>query len=387
MIRHFFIIFLAAVTGTAVRAQDVSHALASIEQTNLQLRAAREAGAANIADLEAANTIWGPTSLEYSPFFHRGVRGLASSELIVTQEFEVPTLLRDRRQGIDRQLDVNDAEYRLLRRDILLSAAKLCYDLDYARQNAVLVAQRLAVADSLLAVYERRLALGHATLIDVGRIRMDRMTLTTEAAECQSDIVRITESLEALNGGQPLPLDSLTTPAISMSTPIATPEESLDTRAALAALSASQHEVKMSRKSWYPTFTVGFRRNTDIDVANGGFVVGVSFPLSGGGKKQRAARLHESAAELQLASAQCESTSRERSLRAEAMSLQRTLATYDAPLMQQQLEFLMRAVMAGELTISDYYTEATAIYAILQQRLTTENSLAKVLADLHRDSL
>lgn len=412
------LLLLAAVAHIAL-AQDITHILAAIEQNNLRLRAAREAAAADIADLQAANNIFGTTSIEYSPFFHRGVRGLASSELIISQEFEVPRLYRERQRAIELRLDVDDAEYRILRRDILLEAAKLCYDLDFARRNSELIQQRIAAADTLLAIFQRRLDHGHATIMDFNRIRMDRIALNTEAAECQGNIMTILRGLETLNGSQPLPTDSLLVPReasyaatsvdnlqltatlpVVASSPVpplsaisshddesVSAAETLETRAAEASLAASQHEVRLARKSWYPTFTAGFRRNTDLREANGGFLVGVALPLASNGKKQRAARLHRSAAELQLANARTEAEARRRTLLTEAENLRRTLATYDTDFLNESLAVMLRAVVAGEITITDYYTETRSAYLLLQQRLTTENSLAKVMAELYRDNL
>lgn len=42
----------------------------------------------------------------------------------------------------------------------------------------------------------------------------------------------------------------------------------------------------------------------------------------------------------------------------------------------------MKAVSAGELSIADYYVESTKIYSILQEKLTAENRLNKVQAEL-----
>lgn len=426
---------ISAFSFVAAEAQDLTAVLRTIEQGNTRLAAARQTNAAEVAGMEAEN-VMGPTSVEYSPFFHGGYRGIASSELIVTQEFDYPTLYRERRKSATLQKEILDLEYLTLRRDILLEAAKKCYDLMTAYHQQALIQQRLAATDSLLNLYEKRLDHGHATILDYNRIRMDRMTLLTEMAESNGQTLAIIDDLERLNGGihiaaleafipslrsgrtcasELLDVDTpdeirvarpfsegkalqggnstgafTTGPVhetISIKAEIDPETESLETATAEAQLAASRHELQLSRKSWYPTFTAGFRVNTEMRDANGGFVIGVAFPLFAAGKKQRAAQLRTKAAEMELTDARSEAISRVRALKTEAANLQRTLSTYDVGLMEENLSLLLRAVLAGEISIMDYYPEAERIYSMLQQRLTTENAYNKVYAELHRDEL
>lgn len=391
MHRWFFSILLFAFLAFGARAQGVEKLLATIEQNNLQLRAAREAAAANVADLEAANSL-GPTSVEYSPFFHARYPGIVSSELIVTQEFDYPTLYAKRRESARLQGRVGELEYRRLRRDVLHEAAQCCNDLVVARENERLVRRRIEAADSLLSIFEKRLQHGHATIIDVNRIRMDRMGLTTEAAECATATLRLREQLQRLNGDQPLQfsieeLMPVTEMMAIGKTPLASPDETLEMQTAEAVLDASRHDLELSRKSWLPTFTAGIRVNTEQRDANGGFVVGVAFPLFGNAKKQKAAKLHHESAQLQLADAQAEAENRQRRLANEAQSLKRTLDTYDTGLMEETLQLLLHAVIAGEVTVSEYYIEADRVMTLMQQRLSTEAEYNNVLLQLLREQL
>lgn len=367
--------------------EGLSGILALIEQNNPQLIAARRSVQAEVASQEANITL-APTSIEYSPFFHRGIRGLASSELIVSQEFDFPTLYKQRHRSVALLHDALDRQYDILRRDILLQATCLCYDLVANRRTLQLLHQRAATADSLLAVYERRLQLGHATAIDVNRIRLDRMTLQTETATTTGEGVALRRQLETLNGGEPIGGMADFEPMIeTFVLPTAEAVESRETAAAEAELSAASHEAKLSKKSWYPTFTVGYRRNTELHEANGGFLVGVAFPIFGNSKKQRAAQLRVSAAEAQLASAHTETLTRQQRLTTQAESLRSTLSSYDVPLMQETLRLLQRAVLAGELSIIDYYTEAERIYTMLQQRIVIENEYFKTAVEIQRENL
>lgn len=390
--KALFTTLLAALGTPAASAQNLTDVLAIVEQGNTQLRAAKAAAHAEIAELQADITL-GPTSVEYSPFFHKGYRGIAASELIVTQEFDLPALNKAKRRDVGLQSDVLDLDYRILRRDILLEAANTWFDLCTARQRLDILRQRQAANDTLMSLYTRRLEHGYSTAMELNRVKLDRMNLNTEAVECQAEMLALSESLQSLAGGMPVitaapaSTDVATAAIPTTWTTTASTDANLETTRAEAALTASRHTMKLARKTWYPTFTAGFRVNTEQRDANGGFVVGLAFPLFSNGKKQQAARMRHTANELALADAHQNADNRCRSLSATAQNLQSVLATYDVTLMRDNLSTLMRATETGEVSIIEYYTEAERIYTTLQQRLATENTYNKTMAELNRDKL
>ena len=71
--------------------RDMGDVLKEIEKGNLELQTKKLANSATVYDLAAENMPDAP-SVEYSPFFHKGVSGVSSSELVVSQEFDFPTL-------------------------------------------------------------------------------------------------------------------------------------------------------------------------------------------------------------------------------------------------------------------------------------------------------
>ena len=60
--------------------RDMGDVLKEIEKGNLELQAKKLANSATVYDLAAENMPDAP-SVEYSPFFHKGVSGVSSSEL------------------------------------------------------------------------------------------------------------------------------------------------------------------------------------------------------------------------------------------------------------------------------------------------------------------
>ena len=90
-------LMLWSVGAGAERLADI---LQTIRANNTGLKAMLKDIEADNADTRADNTVGGP-SVEYSPFWQKNVDGVASSELVVSQEFDFPTLYSARGKSAD----------------------------------------------------------------------------------------------------------------------------------------------------------------------------------------------------------------------------------------------------------------------------------------------
>ena len=367
--------------------RDVAFApiLRMVEKNNLQLKSAHHTGMSALSDMKSENTL-GSTSVEYSPFYSGGISGLASSELIVSQEVDFPTLYSAR--GREARLAGNaiGLEYGLLRRDILLEAWQLCIDLWAAERREEMLLRRLGMSDSLVDAVTRRMEHGEATQLDANRVRLGKMTLATEYGQNAAERDRLRHSLQALNGGMPVDSVWRTLRGCKVLSADHVLEglrgEALENLVAEANLSRARQEVKVSKQGWLPTLTVGYRRNTDGDEAFHGFLVGASFPLFSASGKVKSARHRQAAAEWQVLEAEASQKARLASLMDEAMDLGRMLQAYDDTLMLQTLSLLESSVLHGELPLSDYFSESELIFVKMQEKLGLEVRLQKVYSTL-----
>lgn len=390
----------AQTVPTASACEEIRQFLSDVESHNEQLRSLHKANLALMADRRADNRP-GATSVEYSPFYQSDYQGVASSELIVQQEFDFPTLYASRQKSGNAMQQVLDLQYGTLRRDVLLQAINTLYDLCEARQTQHLLHNRMAAADTLLTAYERRLTQGDATRLDVNRIKMDKMELSAEALRCESRIQTLIHELTRLNGGEDLTSASITLVSDPEAVLRALPYANAVRQLATAPASTGSHEVQLAeaaktlarremseaRQSWLPQLTLGYRRNTERQEALNGFIVGMSLPLWSNKSKVKAARLRQEAAESDLAVAMSAAEARRQSLDAEVSQLRLLLEAYDVTLMHEQLTLLHHAVEAGQLSLIEYYTEADRIHTLLQTRLQTLVEYHKLLTELYRDDI
>lgn len=389
--KRMFFVAAVALLSVETWAQDIDGILRSVERNNVELRALKKGGEAQALDIKSQNTLEDP-SVEYSPFFAKGVGGVASSELVVKQGFDFPTLYAARGKSGRLQREVVDLQYLTSRRDVLLSAKLLCLDMVLLNQERELLAMRRKNAEELLTLYERKMQHGEATAIEVNKVKMDRMTVETEVSQNNAAHRTALESLLALNGNKPLEFDMAEYPRTAFAGDYEAVYDravamELTLRSAGAEVKASAQDVKVNKQNWMPKLEVGYRRNTEQDDASNGFMVGASFPLFSSRHKLKSAKARLEESELQLDNARLRTESLIRSRINELRQTRRAADVYDTKLLYGTLGLLRKAVEGGEMSLTDYYVEADAVYRNLQAHMQLENKYQKILADVCKNDL
>ena len=375
----------------SLQAQSIADVLQSIERNNKELQAQLQLTEAAKMEVQTQNSLSDPT-IDYSPFFAKGVDGVASSELVVSQEFDFPTLYAARRQSGKLQQEVLDRQQQAVRRSILLDAKNLCLDLIRLNQEKALLDARKKNADELLTLFEKRLQEGDAGILEVNKIKMERMNVQTEVTQNNAAHRTALQSLLAMNGNLPLEFTADTYPQIEKIRDYnALYDEIMLTDADLlasdAAARAAAKEVSVNKQNWLPKLSVGYRRNTSLDEKSNGFLIGGSIPLFSNRKKVKIARAQEVGARLQLDNARLQAEATVQSRYNEVLQLQEAMKAYDVPLMHETLDMLKQAVMAGQLSIIEYYVEVDGVYRNLQAYIQIENQYQKLMADIYKNRL
>ena len=385
------IITLAAICAVGdTLAQGIDSVLNCIERNNLELKALKKECEAGCLEIESQNNLEDP-SVEYSPFFNKAVGGIASSELVVSQSFDFPTVYAARNKSERLQQEVLTQQYMTARRDILFGAKTLCLDLIMQNRKKKLLEKRGDNAAKLLQTYEKRFKDGNASILEVNKIKMDLMNVRTEMAQAEAERLATLNSLAALNGNSPLPADSMDYPTL----PAASDEDLYrnaittdnDIRTAMASAKASEQDVKLNRQNWIPKLQVGYRRNTDGSDASNGFLVGATFPLFSSRNKMKTAKAQHEGAQLRLDNARIEVENRVKARIQEVQKLKKAKDTYDTALLNQTLDILRKAVEGGEISITDYYVEADNIYRNLEAYMNIERQYQGAVAEIYKNEL
>lgn len=385
------IIAAIALAATAnIKAQDINAVLKSIEQNNVELKALQKGNEAAGIEIKSQNTLE-DLSIEYSPFFQSKVSGIASSELVITQGFDFPTLYGARKKAGKLQRNVLDMQYQTARRDILLNAKKLCLDIINYNKQKQLLQERRKNADELLAMFKVKFDNGEATSLELNKIKLDRMNLETELVQADTKHANALQQLQALNGGLPIEVNMTEYPAVPADNDQTIYEKAVATdwnvRTAQASVLAAEQDVKVNKQSWIPKLEIGYRRNTDGDMASNGFLVGGSIPLFSSKNKVKIAKARQSEAVMQHANARINAENSARALVNQMKQLKASVDAYDVPLMRQTLKLLRTAVENGEISVTDYYVEAESIYKNMTTYMDIERQYQDVVTDIYKNEL
>ena len=107
---RYITLAIACFAVVPMQAQTIDDVLRQVEQNNKELQAQTHATLASKLEVQAENNLEDP-SVEYSPFYTRGITGMSSSELVVTQGFDFPTLYGARRKSGKVKQEALDRRY------------------------------------------------------------------------------------------------------------------------------------------------------------------------------------------------------------------------------------------------------------------------------------
>lgn len=386
-------IILAAMAFAAVvsaKAQDINAVLKSVEQNNMELKALLKGNEAADIENKSQNTLE-DLSIEYSPFFQSETSGIASSELVITQGFDFPTLYGARKKAGQLQRNVLDMQYQTARRDILVNAKKLCLDIINYNKQKQLLQERRKNADELLAMFELKFKNGDATSLELNKIKLDRMNLETELVQADTKHANAMQQLQALNGGLPIEVNMTEYPQAPADDEVTMYEKAIATdwtvRTAQASVLAAEQDVKVNKQSWIPKFEIGYRRNTEGDNASNGFLIGGSIPLFSSKNKVKIAKARQTEAVMQHANARINAENSARTMINQMKQLKASADAYDVPLMRQTLKLLRTAVENGEISVTEYYVEADNIYKNMITYMDIERQYQDALTEIYKNEL
>lgn len=386
-------IILAAMAFAAVvsaKAQDINAVLKSVEQNNMELKALLKGNEAADIENKSQNTLE-DLSIEYSPFFQSETSGIASSELVITQGFDFPTLYGARKKAGQLQRNVLDMQYQTARRDILVNAKKLCLDIINYNKQKQLLQERRKNADELLAMFELKFKNGDATSLELNKIKLDRMNLETELVQADTKHANAMQQLQALNGGLPIEVNMTEYPQAPADDEVTMYEKAVATdwtvRTAQASVLAAEQDVKVNKQSWIPKFEIGYRRNTEGDNASNGFLIGGSIPLFSSKNKVKIAKARQTEAVMEHANARINAENSARTMINQMKQLKASADAYDVPLMRQTLKLLRTAVENGEISVTEYYVEADNIYKNMITYMDIERQYQDALTEIYKNEL
>ena len=385
------IITIALCIPMWMQAQSIDHVLQSIEQNNKELQSAMQLTKAQKMENRTGNNLPDPT-VSYSSFYKNGAGPGHGTEFVASQGFDFPTQYITRKNQADLANEALNKEQLAVRRDILLKAKTLCLDLILLNQEKALMDIRKQNADELESLYNQRLEAGDANILEVNKIKMERMNVQTEVAQNHASHRTALQSLLAMNGNLPLEFAETNYPQVKDINDFQMLRDEviasdLDLQALSYTTKAAEKQISVNKQDWLPKLEAGFRRNTDTEMSMNGFVVGGSIPLFSNRKKVQIAKAQALSAQLMKEDAQLQVENNLMALFNEMQQLKEAMNAYDVPLLYHSLDLLKQALQEGEISLIEYFVEAETVYKNLQARMQLENQYQKVMANIYKNEL
>ena len=369
----------------------IQEILNSIDRNNSEIKTQQQQTNAMKFENSSQNNMSDPT-VNYSSFYSNSSEGGHGTELVATQGFDFPTQYIARNRRAKLQNEALDLQHYSFRREILLNAKKICLDLVMLNKEQKLMKERGKRADELMQLYEKRLSTGDANILEVNKVKMERMNVQADIARNNAAHRTALQQLLAMNNNMPLEFDGTEYPTlIEIKDADMFRDEvigrDLDLQSAEFEIRAADKDISVNKQGWLPKLEVGFRRNTSIVDAENGFVVGGSLPLFENRKKVSIAKAKALSAKLKKESMQQQKEGAILSMLNEMKQLDDALKGYDVKLMYSSLELLEKSLVLGQISLIEYFVEAEAIYSNLQSYMQLENQYQKLMADLYKNSL
>ena len=388
------ILLLCALTLSGAGAQNnMADILSCIEANNPQLKAGAQMVLSQKAEVSSQNSLADPT-FELEHLWGAQNAGDRKYDITVLQSFDFPSLYVQRNRVGNLKRSLYDGQQTLLRQQVLLQAKELCLRIVYLNRCIELSDKRLAAADELARLYRGRLESGDAAILDVNKIEIEQLNVTTANTRLRNELATSLAQLRALDGGEspdvelstltypqavlPASFDELKTQALQ-----ADPELQLLRQESLIA----DKSVALNRSGWLPKFELGYRHAYELGERFNGFAVGVSIPLFANRKKVKMAKAQALAGTFAVNNREQQALAELQSAYDEAVTLKQNHARYDLLTRQNNLGLLQKALAAGKISMVEYLVDATQLYEAFDNRLSLEYEYQLRLARLYKFEL
>ncbi len=259
----------------------------------------------------------------------------------------------------------------------------------YVRTVGDILNRQFRAGDSLLAAYQKKFDMREATQLEINKIKLENAELERELAENdlkEKDIINI---LIAMNGGMDINLTDLSYDNLSEDYILPVNVDSLlannlEVKSAESEVNSARIGVSLEKQSWLPSISLGYRRNTELNEASNGVLIGLELPLFSVSQKRKSANARSPASLANLDNIRVEEKTRLNSEFIKLQPLKRTIAPYNSSLIEETINLYKRSLDLGQISIIDYYNESSILYQHLQNKARLENDFQTTLASFLR---
>jgi outer membrane protein TolC len=242
---------------------------------------------------------------------------------------------------------------------------------------------------TLVDAYERRLASGDATILDLNKAKLHQASIRGRVNQAENERQSTLVGLAALNGGKapsfiPEDYDADDTLPADFETWFAEASAQNPVLAYVRKeLEVSQKQLSIDRLSAMPELKVGYMSEIQTVERFRGVTVGLSVPLWSGSNRVKRSRADVAVAQTRQDAAEQAFYQRIQDLYRQAEAMKTNAAALRASLTDTDYrDYLLSALTRGEISMIDYLVENDLYYEALEQTLDAEREYRNALAAL-----
>lgn len=357
--------------------------VAQIEKNNPSLAALKKQYEANIVANKVGLTPPDPEA-EFEPMFN------GEMELRATQSFAFPTQYIQMSKLAKLNNKKSELDYYANIYIVMQNVNTVFVNAVYYNKKMALLEENYNNALKVERYVAKSFEQGDANVLDNNRAKALVLEAQAQKESAAAEYNAVKRQIEALNNGTPLEIADTNYPIFKIGDEHTFVERALASsyliRIADADSLIAKRQLTLSKNSWLPNLTVGYKYAYNGQMPSesvNGLVVGISVPLWANNNKVRHARLQYEATVA---------ANRDNRLKQKAL-FEAMAETYRSNYLNMNkyreylagnnsAEAILKALQAGEISVLDYYVEYTAQNAIRLNLLEYERQLFVVSAEM-----
>ena len=378
--------------GSFAQDTGIERVLEQISQNNRQLKAYQSYIVSQNLDNKSGNNLQDPqVSAFYLPFGEHMSDDYY--EYQVSQRFEFPTVYGARSNRIEKQKELLELEYELLRQEVLLNAKKQLLELQILQKRKKLEGKRVEQAKRVYDQIQRLFDAEQIGILELNKSKVAWLQQQFELDQLNIQVNNTLMELQKLNGGNPVQEEQILFFDDSEVADLQTLwKEKLSADAEIKMLTAresvAEQAVKLEKNKLLPDLTVGYNYQGVNSSNYSGFLGGLSIPLWNSKNKVKAAKANLEFTQANTGVETAELYTRFQENYQQYQLLKKKYEEYQETFEDlNSEELLFKAYELGEFSFLDYYREVEFYRQAYNNMLEMEKELLQLKAELLKHQL
>jgi outer membrane protein TolC len=367
---------------------DIDSVLAQIERNNTTLVALQNRAEADKIGNKTGKYLQNP-EIEFNYLWGNDITG-NRTDFAATQAFDFPTAYSYKNQISDIKNEQVELEYQKKRKELLLNARFVCYELIYNNAVRAEFTKRLNHAQSIANAYKSKLDVGETNILEYNKAQLNLLNLSKEMEVLAIEQEALQAELTRLNGG----IQIIFSEKEFQITVLPTDFEQWYIQAEQSnpllnwlkkEVELSQKQISLNKALSMPKVQAGYMSESVVGQDFKGVTVGLSIPLWENKNTVKYAKANAIALENTASDNKMQLYSHLKVLHTKAISLQNNVSDYQSKLqLFNNSDLLKKALDKGEITLINYILELSIYYESVNNLLILERDMNKTIAELNQ---